>query len=221
MSRSRASIASMLTVFLMALAFSGAAAAADRIRIQGRVLDENGEGIAGWPVILIGTQRLLEIGRFTSGGDVEAVASVSTDRSGYFSIDVQRRRGLHYWFLRFVSRDQFDPVKYLPPQDIEITKNARKGRLIEVGTTVRFHPDWAEVTRRVADVGGGDTPKGEILLTLGLPEKVVTKEPGVEEWWYFESGVVYTFNGTEEMSTRRFDPVRSSSESDESGTEGR
>lgn len=221
MSRSTASIASMLTLVLMAPVFPGVASAADHIRIQGRVLDENGEGIADWPVTLIGTQRTLEFKRFSSGGDVQTVASVTTDRSGYFSIDAEKKRGLQYWFLRFVSLDAFDPVKYLPPQDIEITKDARKGRLVEASTTVRFHPDWSEVLRRVTELGGGGTPKGEILLTLGLPEKIVTEDPGVEEWWYFEHGVVYTFNGAEEMSTRRFEAVRPPSESGGSGTEGR
>ncbi len=187
---------------------TGARASGQRIMCQGRVLSQAGQGMADWPVILIGTSRYLEIGKHTSGGEVATLARTSTDENGYYSIDIPRERRYHYYFLRFADSSKLDPVKYSIPDDVEISAEARRGRLAQVDLTVRLHPDWPEVERRIAEAGGVDTPKGKILRKLGLPEKsVMDRSSGEEEWWYFTKGVLYTFRGSEPTGTRNFEPV--------------
>jgi len=164
--------------------------------------------MADWPVILIGTSRYLEIGKHTSGGDVATITRTTTDGNGYYSIDIPRGRRYHYYFLRFADSATLDPVKYRIPADVEISAEARRGRVAQVDMTVRLHPDWPEVEKRIAQAGGAETPKGRILRKLGLPEKsVVDKTSGEEEWWYFTKGVLYTFRGSEPTGSRNFEPV--------------
>lgn len=183
-----------------------------RIVVQGRILSSSGEGMAGWPVQLIATQRYLELSRHTSGGAVSAMARAVTDAGGFYSIDVPRDRHYQFWFLRFVDPAQLDTVKYLPPEDQEITAMVRRGRVAAVETTIRTHPDWPELERRIEGAGGPSTEKGRILRTLGLPEKTVPGAPSgpaaQEEWWYFTKGILYMFRGAEPAGTRRFEPVK-------------
>jgi hypothetical protein len=181
------------------------------IVVQGRIMSASGEAMPGWPVQLIATQRYLELSRHTSGGAVATLARAVTDESGYYSIDIPRDRRYQFWFLRFADPERLDTVKYLPPEDHEITAMARRGRVASVQTTIRLHPDWPEVERRVAEAGGPSTEKGRILLTLGLPEKAVpaaSSGSGPEEWWYFTKGILYTFHGGGPSGARRFEPVR-------------
>ena len=183
-----------------------------RVIVQGQVLGPEGQGMAGWPVALIGTQRFLEFNHRTTGGGIATVARAVTDASGYFSIDVPRERKYQFWFLRYADPAHLDPVKYVAPQDNEITTLIRGGRVATVRATVLFHPDWLKVERLVSESGGAASERGRILLKLGLPEKIArgpAAEPGVdEEWWYFTKGVVYSFRGPDPISLRRFEPVK-------------
>ncbi|HEY3174309.1 MAG TPA: hypothetical protein VGK94_00965 [Candidatus Polarisedimenticolia bacterium] len=185
---------------------------ARRIVVQGRILAPSGDGMAGWPVQVIATQRYLELNRRTSGGATATLARAVTDSGGYYSIDIPRDRHYQFWFLRFVDPALLDTVEYLPPEDLEITAMVRRGRVAAVETTIRQHPEWPEVARRVAAAGGPATEKGRILRTLGLPEKTVAVAPtgtgAREEWWYFTKGIVYTFRGAEPGLARRFEPVK-------------
>ncbi|HKY31603.1 MAG TPA: hypothetical protein VJV23_03620 [Candidatus Polarisedimenticolia bacterium] len=193
---------------ILAAAATPAGAAGVRVTAQGRVLGPDGSPMAGWPVQLIGTQRYLEFKQRTSGGAVATVARTATDANGYYSIDVPRQRRFQFWFLRFHDAAHLDTIKYLPPADVEITADVRRDRAARVETAVRHHPDWEEVERRVAAAGGESTQRGNILRTLGLPEKSSRDEvSGVEEWWYFTKGIVYTFRGGEPVGSRRFEPV--------------
>lgn len=187
----------------------GPVAAERRVVVQGRVLTETGEGLAGWPIQLIATQRYIELKRFVSGGDMAIVGRAVSDANGYFSIDVPKGRKYQFWFLRLAEAGRLDTIRYLPPQDIEITASARRARVATVDAVIRQHPDWPEVERRVAQEGGEHTERGRILRTLGLPEKAARNEAtGEEEWWYFTRGVLYTFSGTGEAGLRRFEPVK-------------
>ena len=208
MSRTWTVRSSLLCITLLAT-IATANAAQKRIVVQGRVLLDSGQGLAGWPVIMIATQRYVEFSKYTSGGKVDAVATTRTDRNGYFTFDVPRKRGYHYWFLRFIEPESFDSVKYILPDDIEITALARRGRLVEVGKTISYHPDWPEVERLISEAGGRHTAKGEILSAIGLPEKRADNSvSGEEEWWYFTKGIVYMFRDNEPTGLRRFEPVK-------------
>jgi hypothetical protein len=175
---------------------------------QGRVLLASGEGIPGWPVQLIATQRYIELKHFSSGGDVVTAARATTDANGYFSIDIPKDHHFQFWFLRFVEAGTLDTVKYLSPEDVEITADVRRSRVASVEKTIKLHPDWPEVERRVAQAGGESSERGHILRTLGLPEKSLRDEAtGAEEWWYFTKGIVYTFQAAGSSSERHFEPV--------------
>jgi hypothetical protein len=201
---------SAVAVLVMWAGAGGRALADDkRVGAQGRVLNAAGEGMPGWPVILIGTQRYIELKKFASGGSIGTLARVTTDVNGYFSIDVPKDRHYQFWFLRFAEPGQIDTVKYVIPDDVEITEDARRGRVAALDKTIRMNPDWPEIERRVAEAGGETTERGRILRTLGLPEKNVKDQAaGTEEWWYFTRGVLYTFNGTQPATLRKFEPVK-------------
>jgi len=190
------------------LASATHAEAARRISVQGRVVTDAGEPLGNWPVTLIATQRFIEIRSFTSGGRIQTVAETTTDAHGFYSIDVDRKRGWHYLFLRYSDPERTDGVQFAKPDAVEITADVRRGRVAEAELVVRYHPDWPEVERRLADVGGKSTPKGKILRQLGLPEKKVQNGSGEEEWWYFTHGVMYVFRGSEAVGSRQFEPVQ-------------
>ena len=201
---------------LLAIPAGSPAAAEKRVTVQGRVTTGDGVGLEGWPVSLIGTQRYIEFSKYTSGGDVLRAGETRTDVNGYFTIDVPKARGFQFWFVRFLDPATFDAVKYQPPADVEITADARRGRVSRIDTTIRFQKDWSELLQRISEAGGEGTARGKILRTLGLPEKVVAEQatvqgnlgsPGNEEWWYFTRGIVYQFRDGTPTGSRRFEPV--------------
>ncbi len=199
--------AALLACLLGAIALAAPAEAAKQISVQGRVTTDKGEPLADWPVELVATQRYMEFRSFSSGGKVAEVASTRTDARGYYTFDLERQRGWHYLFLRYADPKRTDNVRFLRPEVVEITADVRRGRLAEVPLTVRYHPDWSEVQRRLAEAGGEGTPRGRVLRALGLPEKRVQTESGDEEWWYFTHGIMYTFRGDEGIGMHRFEPV--------------
>jgi hypothetical protein len=205
----RAAPAVLIAAVIAASLWPAAAqAAGKRIAVQGRVVSPSGEGMPGWPVALIGTQRYIEFSRYSTGGQVATLASGTTDENGYFSFDIARPRGYQYWFVRFADRRHLDPVRYVTPGDVEITPDVRRGRVAQVQMAIKDHPDWAEVERLISESGGESTQRGGILRTLGLPEKrSVNQDTGEEEWWYFTRGVLYTFKDGQPTGSRRFEPV--------------
>ena len=198
----------LAAVFLAAISAGTLSAVEKRLVVQGRVLSAQGEGMAGWPVHLIGTQRYLELKSYTSGGAVGVVASTKTDENGYYSFDVPRDHTYQYWFLRVMDREHLDPVRWVTPDDVEVTTDLRRGRVAQVDMTIRPHPDWPQVEKMIGEAGGETTQRGRILRTLGLPEKQSRDEvSGEEEWWYFTHGIMYTFKDLKPTGSRRFEPV--------------
>lgn len=211
---SRVSAASVIPTVIAAVLMLAASAhtlfaEGKHVVAQGRVLSPSGEGMAGWPVQVIATQRYIELKRFATGGDMVTAARATTDASGYYAIDVPKDRHFQFWFLRFVEAGQLDTVKYLYPEDVEITADVRRGRVAAVDKTIKLNPDWPEVERRIGEAGGESTERGRILRSLGLPEKHVRDElTGADEWWYFTRGILYTFHGSQPAVERRFEPVK-------------
>lgn len=203
----RAALAALL-VSACPLAVGEASAAPATVHAQGRVLGPEGTGRSGWPVELIATQRFIELSHFKSGGEVAVLGRTTTDPQGYFSFSIERPRGYHFWFLRFSGSAVEDPVVWQVPPDIEITRDAKRGRAADVQVQLLYHADWPEVERRIAAEGGPATERGRILRTLGLPEKF-GRDPvsGAEEWWYFTRGIMYAFGGGGAAAMHRFEPV--------------
>jgi hypothetical protein len=183
------------------------AAGEKRILVQGRLLDDKGAPLAGWPVSLIRTKRYVELTRKVIGGDVDLAARVQADKDGFFTIDIPRERGYQFYYLRFLDPEVFDPVQYVAPADWEITSTAKRGRLTQINKVIAHTPDWDELQRRLESVGGETTTRGRVLRTIGLPEKTATTSDGAEEWWYFSRGIMYTFRGDQPVGEQRFEPV--------------
>jgi hypothetical protein len=206
--RAVAAAALIAAAFATIAGSAGVIAAERRVVVQGRVTSPSGQGMAGWPVALIGTQRYIEFSRYSTGGQVGTLASGTTDENGYFTFDLPRPRGYQFWFVRFADREHLDPVRYVTPEDVEITPDVRRSRVAQVQMTIKDHPDWPEVERLISEAGGESTQRGAILRTLGLPEKrSVSQDTGEEEWWYFTRGVLYTFKDGQPTGSRRFEPV--------------
>ena len=183
------------------------AAGEKRILVQGRLLDDKGAPLAGWPVSLIRTKRYVELTRKVIGGDVDVAARVQADKDGFFTIDIPRDRGYQFYYLRFIDPEVFDPVQYIAPADWEITNTAKRGRLTQINKVIAHKPDWDELQRRLAAGGGEGTTRGRVLRTIGLPENTVPATDGAEEWWYFSRGIMYTFRGDQPVGEQRFEPV--------------
>ncbi len=179
------------------------------IHVQGRVLSPDGHGVPGQSVRLFKTRRSLALGRFSSGGQIAEAARATTDEHGFYEIRIRKDRAFDDYFLRFYDLSTFDSVRYRLPGDREITREIRRGGTLRIDVTLAWHDGWPEVRSRLEEVGE-DSPRGRILLAMGLPEseKRADGPSGLrDEWWYYSRGVVYFFRGREAAGSRRFEPV--------------
>jgi len=201
--------AAALVTLALAAGGPAAQAAGRSVRVQGRILDPDGRGVAGQTVRIFKTRRGITLPKFSSGGQVAEAARAATDENGFYEISVARDRSFDDYFLRFYDPVGFDVVRFALPPDREITSDLKRGETLHVDLTLSLNPDWPEVGRRLEELGE-DSPKGRILRSLGLPER---EAPGVgpdgprEEWWYHSRGVVYFFRDGRPAGSRRFEPV--------------
>lgn len=203
---------------LLALSTEPLAQSQKRVVVQGKVSDDRGAPLTSWPVSLIRTKRYVELTRKVIGGDVEVAARVQTDADGYFTIDIPRDRSFHFYFIRFLDPEHFNSIQYVPPADWEITSTAKRGRVTQITKVIALRPDWDELQRRLAAVGGESSQRGRVLRTIGLPDKTVATPEGVEEWWYFSRGVMYMFRGDDAVGEQRFEPVISTAATPAAGS---
>jgi hypothetical protein len=196
---------------LVPLLFSGpwTEAGVPAIHVQGRILSPDGHGLAGQAVRLFKTRRSLALGKFSSGGQIAEATRTTTDEHGFYEIRIQKDRAFDDYFLRFYDLSRFDTVRYRLPEDREITKEIRRGGTLRIDMTLAWHDAWPEVESRLEDVGA-DSPRGRILLALGLPESEKRADGPAgprDEWWYHSRGIVYYFKGRDAAGFRRFEPV--------------
>ena len=201
--------------FIAAAVLAAAPAGADgrRIQVEGRLTDPDGNGLAGQAVRLFKTQRGFAVERFAAGGKIGEAARAETDANGYYRIDIPRDRSFDDFYLRFYDPQSFDQVRFLLPADREITRDLKRGEPLRVDVAFRWHPQWAEVERRLG-AAGEDSPQGRVLRALGIPEREGLGEGPDgprEEWWYYSHGVVYFFRDGRAAGFRRFDPVAAAS----------
>jgi hypothetical protein len=185
------------------------------VDVRGRILSPDGTGVPSIPIRLFKTRRSLQLGKFSSGGQVSEATRVLTDENGFFELRIPRDRSYDDYFLRFHGPDGFDSVKYRPPADREITRDLKRGEPLILEVELAYQPDWPEVMRR-AEAVGEESAQGKILRSLGLPEREMNGlGPGGprEEWWYHTRGVVYFFREGQAAGFRRFEPVRVGEES--------
>lgn len=196
---------------LVPLLFLGPApeAGVPTVHVQGRVLSPDGHGLEGQAVRLFKTRRSLALGRFSSGGQISEATRVTTDEHGFYEIRIQKDRAFDDYFLRFYDLSTFDSVRYRLPEDREITKEIRRGGTLRIDLTLAWDDAWPEVRSRLEEVGE-DSPRGRILLALGLPEsekRAAGPDGPRDEWWYHSKGIVYFFKGRDAAGFRRFEPL--------------
>ncbi len=205
----------------LGLLLQGAAAgiaAEKEIHVSGRIVDSGAVGVSGSPVRLLKTRRSLSVGRFSSGGQVAEAARTATDENGFYELRIPKDRSYDDYFLRFHDPETFDRVRFLAPEDREITRLLKSGTALIVDVELLENPDWPEVKRRI-EGAGEDSEMAKILRSLGLPERQMTgagPEGPREEWWYHTRGIVYFFRDGVPLGYRRFEPVQGLAE----GAEG-
>lgn len=208
-SRSRGVPLAGVAGFLLFLGLAAPHAAEREVHVRGRIVDPGGAGVGETPVRLFKTRRSMSIGKFSSGGQIAEAAKTVTDENGFFEIRIPRDRTYDDYFLRFNEPGTFDAVRFVPPEDREITRDLRHGTSVIVDIVLQFQPDWEEVQRRISLAGEGSS-QARILRTLGIPERELSgkgPEGPREEWWYHSRGVVYFFRDGVSLGYKRFEPV--------------
>ncbi len=196
----------------LGLLLEGAAAgiaAEKEIHVRGRIVGHGAAGVSGSPVRLFKTRRSLSVGRFSSGGQVAEAARTTTDDNGFFELRISKDRSYDDYFLRFHDPETFDRVRFLAPEDREITRLLKSGGALIVDVELVEHPDWPAVRRRI-EGAGEESAMAKILRSLGLPERQMTGaglDGPREEWWYHTRGIVYFFRDGVPLGYRRFEPV--------------
>lgn len=182
-----------------------AAALADenegRVSIHGRVIDENGAGVAGQVVRLLKSRTYLKIGNLRSLDQSVEETRVTTDALGFFEIGARRDPAFPYTYLRFYDPKTFDAVQYRLPEDREISKRVRAGRSVQVSVPLQFQPDWPKV-RTLLETYSPGSQVGQVLRSLGLPSSRAVEGPGRELWTYDKAGMAYVVEGPKVIETR-------------------
>ena len=201
--RSSAGLLLRLATIAWPLAAPMAALAAEEIhvKVQGRVIDETGEGVAGQAVRLLKSRTYLKLGGMRSLDQSVEDYKVTTDSLGFFEFDYRLDPAFPYYFLRFYDPKTFDSVKYRLPEDRDVSKRMNSGRPVQVTASLKFQPDWPKVQALLETYSPG-SPVGQVLRSLGLPSARAPEGPGRELWTYDKAGMVYVIEGPKVIETR-------------------
>ena len=187
---------------------AGAAVPGAEVVIRGTVRDQAGSPVADYPVRLIKTKTILNLLHFSTGSQQQEEARTLTDASGGFELKIVPDRKYDYFYLRFYDPKSFDPVRYSVPGDVDVTRRIKTEAAVVVDGVIRDHPDWPMVVGMIREFGG-ESNRGRILRSLGLPERRETL-PGAmgrENWWYYAKGICYQLQSDAVLKVRRYDPV--------------
>ena len=187
---------------------AAAAAPVTEVVIRGTVKDQAGSPLADYPVRLIKTKTILNLLHFSAESQQQEEARTLTDASGGFELKIVPDRKYDYFYLRFYDPKTFDPVRHSVPGDVDITRRIKTEAAVAVDGVIQDHPDWPMVEGMIREFGG-DSNRGRILRSLGLPERRETfpGEEGRENWWYYAKGICYQLRSDTVMKVRRYDPV--------------
>jgi hypothetical protein len=195
-------------VAIAVLVAASLAASDDKVRmvaVHGTVTDASGAPVAYQTVRLLKTRRI----RNAPGGksrdqDVEEVRTRTND-VGAYRLEVQEDYTFPYWFVRFYDPKDFDSVKFLLPQDADVSHAVREGLGVDASSVFRFHPEWDRVRKEVDEVGAA-SHRGQILRSLGLPTRRTPAEDGKEVWEYPALGIAYVLQEDAVVEVRRGEP---------------
>lgn len=210
---SSSTTARLLAITLLAaVPATGAALAQEEgpeVVVSGRAQNEDGKPLAGLEVTLIRTHKKMSLWRSKRTVSESELDRATTDEHGFYELRSHDDGSFSSYFLRFYDPGSFDSVRYQIPADEDVTRRVRRGRDVVQNLVVRENAAWPEVAERVERFGA-ESPRGQILRQVGLPEKVMHPDgaqPENEEWWYYRRGIVYKFSGDRIMGEHRFDPV--------------
>ena len=200
--------AALLCVLCLSGGAGWAAAGRAEVVIRGTVKDQGGSPLADYPVRLIKTKTILNLLHFSTTSQQQEEARTQTDASGGFELRLVPDPGYDYFYLRFYDPKSFDPVRYSVPGDLDITRRFKTETEVVVDPVIQDHPDWPLVEGMIREFGG-DSNRGRILRSLGLPERRETfaGAAGRENWWYYAKGICYQLQSDAVLKIRRFDPV--------------
>ena len=189
----------VLAVLLAAALLPVAARTPDAppMTIEGQVFDAEGTPVAGVPVRLLMTRRLITLTELSLRDEFAEGPSTQTDDAGFFRIDLRPDPDYDYYYIRFYDRTSFDAVRYALPADEDVTGKVRAGQPVIVQRRLVEAPNWPTLVRELERVGGPHSPRGRILRSLGLPDDVVSRGGGATEWRYRRAGVRYLIQNGE------------------------
>ena len=191
---------------ILAIAAAGgdraAAAEPHAIAVRGSVSDAVGVPIVGQAVRLLKSRSLVELHGLKSRDQHVEELRVTTDEHGFFEFEFPVDAAFPYYYLRFYDPKTFDAVKYLLPEDQDISRQVKKGRRIQSTVALKTHPDWPQVQELVDQYGPG-SHTGQIVRSLGLPSKRTPQGPGRELWTFEKAGVAYLVEGAKVLETHR------------------
>jgi hypothetical protein len=196
----------LLTVGLLP-AVAGRQPEPPALTIEGQVFDDAGAAVAGVPVRLLMTRRLVTLTDLSLRDEFAEGPSTRTDDAGFFRIDLRPDPDFDYYYLRFYDRTGFDAVRYALPADEDVTAAVRAGRPIIVQRRLVDAPNWPAVVRELERVGGSGSARGRILRVLGLPDQVVPRGGGVTEWRYERARVRYLIQDGEVVERASLAPA--------------
>ena len=186
-------------VILSAATLLPSSASADWLKptdiiVRGRVTNAQGEGVAGIPVRVLATRRVVRFLTVESRPAEKEVFVGTTDANGFYELTMEKLRDYDFYFLRFYDSAGFDGVRYAVPSDVEITSRISKRRPVVEDLLLADSPEWDAVERLVALYGEGST-RGRIVRDLGVPDRTERRsgEDGIERetWWFETAGVAY------------------------------
>ena len=177
------------------------------ITIRGRVTDSQGLGVAGVPVRVLATRRVVRFLTVESRPAETEIKSASTDSNGFYEFTMSKMRDYDFYFLRFYNATDFDGVRFTPPPDVEITSRISKRRPVVEDLALADSAQWDAVQRLVA-LYGEDTTRGRIVRDLGVPDRTQRRagEDGVERetWWFDSAGVAYIIENGRVIQRKTF-----------------
>ncbi len=195
---------------LLPCAGSGIVQAGDNesVTVRGRVTDVSGAPVPGHTVRLLKSRTIMDLGTFKKRGqNVEELRDTS-DAHGFFEFTFPFDKKFRYYYLRFYNPKDFDLIKYVLPEDKDISRRARKGRPVQADIILKLQPGWPAVESAIREYGAGSQPS-QILRALGLPERRTPQGQGRELWEYDAAGVSYLLEDGMVLETRRTRSVQS------------
>jgi len=214
MSRTAIVLRVLLAILLLAVASTAAAAKPHRkgetITVSGRVIDGDGEPLAGVPVLLEVSREAFRLRHLRRETRPPVRIAGRTDERGAFSLE-WIWDGYHNRFALLVAlQEEGDALEVFARHDLSTEILGGQGAV----TTVLTVPD-ASLLRWAARLEAGRLSDDErrVYARMGRPERVdVSRRDEVTDssWWYFARGKVFRFfDGTlaEEMDFEPVEPI--------------